>query len=185
MMPSHFVLLTYTCAIPTSRLRLVSALAGTAWMVNYEFMRAESILNGCPGAKVTTGECILNNMLTESKLGVAAGVHTYLQHVNQSDPNSPLESQLPHMAAFLLAREEHWYYFGSTGWWDNDYAWDALYDKASTCGKPTEPAPAVGSGPVYTRAFERCKVLLDCTNSSFCKGDIKFAAGESTKKEGL
>ena len=146
-------------------------------MANYEFMRAESIMNGCPGAKVTTGECILNNMLTESKLGVAAGVHTYLQHVNQSDPTSPLESQLPHMAAFLLARGEHWYYFGSTGWWDNDYAWDSLYDKASTCGKPTEPAPAVGAGPVYTRAFEHCNVLLDCTNTSFCKGDIKFEKG--------
>ena len=50
------------------------------------------------------------------------------------------------------------------------------YDKASTCGKPTEPAPAVGSGPVYTRAFEHCKVTLDCTDSSFCKGDIKFLA---------
>ena len=109
-----------------------------------------------------------------SKLGVAAGVHTYLQHVNQSDRASPLEDQLPHMAAFLLARQEHWYYFGSTGWWDDDYAWDALYDKASTCGKATQPAPAVGSGPVYTRAFENCKVTLDCTNSSSCKGDIQF-----------
>ena len=159
-----------------NELRLVDALTGKAWMVNYEFMRAESIMSGCPGAKVTTGECILNNMLTESKLGVAAGVHTYLQHVNKSDPKSTLESQLPHMAAFMLARQEHWYYFGSTGWWDDNYAWDALYDKASTCGKPTEPAPAVGSGPVYTRAFEHCKVTLDCTDSSFCKGDIKFLA---------
>jgi hypothetical protein len=48
--------------------------------VNYEFMRAESIMNGCPGAKISTGERILNNMLTKFKLGVAAGVHTYLQH---------------------------------------------------------------------------------------------------------
>ena len=29
-------------------------------------------------------------------------------------------------------------------------------------------------GPVYTRAFEHCKVSLDCTNSSACKGDIAF-----------
>ena len=66
--------------------RLVDALAGTSWMVNYEFMRAESILSGCPGAKVATGECILGNMLTESSLGVAAGVHTYLKHMNTTDP---------------------------------------------------------------------------------------------------
>jgi hypothetical protein len=58
------------------------------------------------------------------------------------------------MAAFMLARQEHWYYFGSAGWWDADYAWDALYDKVSTCGKPTQPVPVVGAGPVYTRAFE-------------------------------
>ena len=66
---------------------------------------------------MSTGECILNNMLTESKLGVPAGVHTYLQHVNATDPSSPLEDEMPHMAAFMLAREEHWYYFGSTGRW--------------------------------------------------------------------
>jgi hypothetical protein len=80
------------------------------------------------------------------------------------------------MAAFMLARQEHWYYmyFGSTGWWDDDFEWQALYDKASTCGKPTEPAPAVGSGPVYRRSFENCNVSLDCTNSSFYKGDIEF-----------
>merc|ERR1712166_436259 len=158
--------------------RLVDALAGSSWMANYEFMRAESIMNGCPGSAVSTGECILNNMLTESKLGVASGVHTYLQHVNATDPSSPLEDQLPHMAAFMLAREEHWYYFGSTGWWDADYSYQAVYDKASTCGKPSEPAPAVGSGPVYTRAFEHCAVSLDCTNSSFCKGNIQFLKSE-------
>lgn len=157
--------------------RLVDALAGTAWMVNYEFMRAESIMNGCPGANITTGECILDNMLAESKLGVAAGVHTYLKRVNASDPNSPIENQLPHMAAFMLAQQEHWYYFGSTGWWDDDYVWDELFDKVSTCGKPTELAPAVGSGPVYTRAFEHCKVSLDCTDSASCKGDIQFGTG--------
>ena len=39
-------------------------------MVNYEFMRAESIMNGCPGAKVRTGECILDNMLTEPGPGL-------------------------------------------------------------------------------------------------------------------
>eukprot|EP01051_Picozoa_sp_SAG22_P003900 SAG22_NODE_198_length_15480_cov_24.005526_8_plen_78_part_00 len=74
----------------------------------------------------------------------------------------------------MLAQAENWYYFGSTGWWDDDFAWQDLYDKATTCGKPTQPAPAVGSGPLYARTFERCTVSLDCTNTSFCVGDIRF-----------
>eukprot|EP01048_Picozoa_sp_COSAG05_P004454 COSAG05_NODE_240_length_13119_cov_122.275806_3_plen_142_part_00 len=74
----------------------------------YESARAESMDNGCPGAKVTTGWCVLDNLLTESNLGVAAGVHTYLQHVNRTDPTSPVESQLPHIAAFMLAQAENW-----------------------------------------------------------------------------
>ena len=76
----------------------------------------------------------------------------------------------------LFVQTENWYYFGSTGWWDNDFVWTDLYDKATGCGKPTEPAPAVGSGPVYSRSFEKCKVSLDCTNTTACKGDIKFGS---------
>ena len=37
------------------------------------------------------------------------GVHTYLHHVNVTDPTSPVESQLPHIAAFMLAQAENWY----------------------------------------------------------------------------
>ena len=93
------------------------------------------------------GWCILDNLLEESKLGVAAvrrsrihsfksfrskglrsirlrtecdlyhcavglhvqGVHTYLKHENATDPASPVESQLPHIAAFMLAQTENWY----------------------------------------------------------------------------
>ena len=76
--------------------RLVDALDGMAWTTYYESARAE--------AAFTTG--YLANMLTEQKLGVAAGVHTYYKNATE-DP-------LPHMAAFMLAQEEHWYYFGST-----------------------------------------------------------------------
>lgn len=156
--------------------RLVEALDGLSWSTYYESMRADSIMNGCPGSSVTTGWCILDNLLTEARLGVAAAMHTYLQHVNQTDPTSPVESQLPHMAAFMLAQQEHWYYFGSTGWWDDSYVWEALYDQASTCGKPTQPAPAVGSGPLFSRTFEQCTVSLDCTNTTACVGDIKFGS---------
>merc|ERR1711934_243539 len=154
--------------------KLAEALTGTQWMTYYESARAETMMNGCPGSKVTTGWCILDNLLTESARGIAAGVHTYLQHVNRTDPSSPVESQLPHMAAFMLAQQENWYYFGSTGWWDNSFEWEGLFDRATTCGKPVEPAPTVGSGPVYSRMFEHCRVSLDCTNTTFCQGDIKF-----------
>ena len=135
-------------------------------------------INGMPDSllQVSTGGCILNNMLKESELGVAAGVHVYLQHVNASDPTSPLEDQLPHMAAFLLAREEHWYYFGSTGWWDDSFSWNPLFDKAAACGKPLGPATQDAAGLVFTRKFAGCEAKLTCHNKTAanCVGDISF-----------
>ena len=68
-------------------------------------------------ALASTGQ--LQNMLTESSLGLSAGVHVYYQHANKSDPTSPLEDPTPHIAAFMLMRQEHWYFFGSTGWLDS------------------------------------------------------------------
>lgn len=52
----------------------------------------------------------LENMLTESNLGLAAGVHVYYQHTNKSDPTSPLEDPTPHIAAFMVMRQEYWYF---------------------------------------------------------------------------
>jgi len=150
--------------------KLATALDGLQWMSYYEGARAEVMLSGCPaGPQPGTGNwCVLDNMLTEARLGIASGVHTYLKN--------DTESQMPHMAAFLLARAENWYYFGSTGWWDKDFHWDALFDRASACGKPLEPPPAsgAGTGPVYRRAFAHCNVSLDCTQLDFCKGNIDF-----------
>ena len=57
--------------------------------------------------------------------GAAAGVHVYYQHVNQSDPTSPLEDPTPHVVTFMLFRQEHWYFFGSTGWFDDSWQWCA------------------------------------------------------------
>ena len=125
-------------------------------------------------ASVQSGWCDLYNLLTESKRGVAAGVHTYLKHINNSDPSSPVEDQMPHIAAFTLARAENWYYFGSTGWWDDDFRWTVLWDKASNCGLPLGPAPAVTSGPVFRRQYQHCQVTLDCTNTSYCRGSLSF-----------
>ena len=37
----------------------------------------------------------------------------------------------------MLAREEHWYSFASTGWLDPDWKWyGELYSRLSACGKP-------------------------------------------------
>jgi len=148
--------------------RLADALEGTQWMSYYESARAESMLDGCPEGKQTGSWCILGNMLQESKLGIPSGVHTYLKNNT--------ENQLPHMAAFMLSRNDYWYYFGSTGWWDNSFHWDENWDKASSCGMAKGPSSA---GPVYKRAFEHCEVTLDCTQNDFCRGDISFEADTS------
>lgn len=153
---------------------LAEALQGTAWMTYYESMRAEAALDGCPGATDSRGWCILGNMLEEARRGIASGVHTYLRHANATDPASPIESQLPHMAAFMLAREENWYYFGSSGWWDKDFSWSSLFDRASGCGRPITPPPALDAGPIFHRKYERCLVSLNCTDSAACVGDIAF-----------
>ena len=146
--------------------KLVAALEGTTWQLNYEFMRAEGL--------AATGQ--LQNMLEESKLGLAAGVHVYYQHTNQSDPKSPLEDPTPHIAAFMLMRQEHWYFFGSTGWLDADWQWSKLYDTLNACGAPVD-AQAKGGPDVYTRAYTKCKVTVDCTNTA-CTATIEGPNGE-------
>ena len=140
--------------------RLVTALAGTRWQRYYEFFRAEASLS----------KGLLPNMLEEAKHGVGAGVHTYY---HKPLPNGTREDPTSHMAAFLLAREEGWYYFGSTGWLDSDFVWSPLYDQAAACGKPRAPA-AVSASHVYSRAFAGCNVTLDCSNEAACVGSIDF-----------
>lgn len=72
-------------------------------------------------------DTIQSNMLEEDRLNVAAGVHTYL---TTNATTKVVESHLPHMAAFLLVRKENWYYFGSTGWWDESYVPQGLLCRA-------------------------------------------------------
>ena len=78
-----------------------------------------------------------------------------------------------HVAAFLLFREEHWYYFGSTGWMDPDFRWSKLYDLK--CGKPIEPA---SNGPVYRRRYENCDVTLNATNPDHLIGSVAQRSGQ-------
>jgi hypothetical protein len=78
----------------------------------------------------------------------------------------------------MLAQEEHWYYFGSTGWWDDSFTWSPLYDNVTKCGKPSGAATQSGpaASPIYKRDFEHCKVALDCTQADFCRGSIDWSA---------
>eukprot|EP00965_Chrysotila_dentata_P212964 6187362-Pleurochrysis_carterae.AAC.2 len=136
--------------------RLLSSLEGLAWMTYCESARAEQVTKPESG---TTNVSALRNMLEEGRRGVAAGVHAYYQR-----NGTQLEDPLPHVAAFMLVREEHWYYFGSTGWLDSDWAWTALYDLR--CGRPAAPALALGDSQLaYTRRYEKCSVTLDCTHA--------------------
>jgi hypothetical protein len=126
--------------------RLLDALAGLDFMRYYEFVRAESALSSG----------LLPNMLEESRRGVPVGAHTYFKNATE-DPTA-------HMAAFLLGREDGWYFFGSTGWFDRDFAWSAEYDRAAVCGRPLGPA---SGGPLhFARNFTGCTVRLECTNGS-------------------
>jgi hypothetical protein len=150
--------------------KLVAALSGSVWQLNYEFMRAEDI--------AATGQ--LQNMLEESRLGLAAGVHVYYTHLNASDPKSALEDPSPHIAVFMLMRQEYWYYFGSTGWLDGDWKWSKLYDALDACGAPTD-ATAMGGPNVYTRRYDGCTITVDCTVRTACNASIAGANGKLLK----
>jgi len=134
--------------------RLVEALQGTDYQINYEFMRAEQM--------ASSGQ--LGNMLEESSRGIPAGVHTYLHNATE-DPT-------PHLATFMLFRQEHWYSFSSTGWLDQDWAWTPLYERLSGCGRPVQNITVVRS--LYTRKYEHCGVSLDCTDEKACVASIDW-----------
>jgi len=128
--------------------RLLDALDGLDFQLNYEFMRAEEL--------ASSGQ--LANMLEESRRRVPVNMHTYL--------SSPEEDPTPHIAVFLLFRQANWYFFASTGWLDDDWAWSPLYDRVSACGKPLGDAVGDPALTVLTRKYENCAVRLDCTNTT-------------------
>ena len=180
--------------------------ANVTWLSYYESARAEAMLQGCPERNGTAGWCLIHNMLEESKRGIAGAVHTYLKNET--------EAQNGHIAAFMLARSDYWYYFGvsstapssllthvyavpqltsstglfshraflfsstphlqSTGWWDDSYKWDPLYDSVSKCGKP-KGAAQQSTNNIFTRSFTGCDVTLDCSQVDFCRGEIKMS----------
>ena len=88
------------------------------------------------------------------------GVHTYLKNATE-DPT-------PHLAAFQIFRQEHWYSFSSTGWLDADWHWSPLYDELGACGKPLGNATGAPAPTVYTRDFEHCSFVLNCTVPGAC-----------------
>jgi len=111
------------------------------------------------------GAALIEDMLKEGDAGVASGMHSYYHRLrpelNQTGPEDPTA----HIAAFMLVRRELWYYTGSTGWFDRDFKWSSVYDDAAKCGRPL--APAMRPAPrVYTREYERCHVMVNCTKVS-------------------
>lgn len=145
--------------------RLVSALEGTQYQFNYEFMRAEQM--------ASSGQ--LANMLEESRLGIPAGVHTYLKNST--------EDLTPHLAVFMLFRQEHWYSFTSTGWLDKDWSWSPLYDRLGTCGLPLNNATATKPGVAYFRKYENCTVSLNCSDPKNCRAAIDWGTKQISRMQ--
>ena len=94
------------------------------------------------------------------------------------------EDPTPHLAAFMVFRQEHWYSFSSTGWLDSDWEWHDIYDKLGSCGTPVDKEAVGAPAPtVYTREYQHCKFKLDCSNPApkSCVTSIKWSAtGEVT-----
>ena len=110
----------------------------------------------------------LPNMLAEAARDIPAGMHTYLKSLDE-DPT-------PHAAAFLLARGEHWYFFASTGWLDSDWVWSDAYDRLSRCGRPRGLAVGMPAPTVFTRQFDHCAVMVNCTNTTKngCRATVDY-----------
>jgi hypothetical protein len=100
--------------------RLVDALSGTQYLFNYEFFRAEQ----------AASSFALPNLLEESALGIPVGMHTRVPHACTrtlrarvsaaraalTEPACPpcrylnnlTEDPMPHLAAFMVFRQEQW-----------------------------------------------------------------------------
>lgn len=114
--------------------RLLDALDGTSFQLNYESVRAEKVptprfqpttLQNFAHLWMCSSPCMvqlassgmLPNMLEEARRGVRVGFHVYLKAAD--------EDVTPHLAAFLVVRAEGWLFFASTGWVDDDWRWQA------------------------------------------------------------
>lgn len=138
--------------------RLLAALDGLDYLLNYEGVRAE--------AMHSSGD--LANMLEEARRDVPVGVHTYLR--------SAKEDLSAHVAVFLLFRRDYWFYFASTGWLDKDWAYHPIFDTAAKCGKPLGLPTGAPPPLAYRRAYEHCAVSINCTTAKDgCHAAITWA----------
>eukprot|EP00966_Prymnesium_polylepis_P012613 289551-Prymnesium_polylepis.1 len=80
--------------------RFVDALRGLQYVRYYEGA-------GAYADAVKPGG-LYDSLRLEGQQQMAVGAHAYYP--------SAATDVTPHLASFLLFREEHWYYFGSTGW---------------------------------------------------------------------
>ena len=58
------------------------------------------------------------------------------------------------------------YFFASTGWLDNDWAWHDSYNRVAKCGQPKDDVVGIPTPHVYTRAYEHCSAILNCTSTA-------------------
>lgn len=141
--------------------RLLDGLAGTNFMINYEFFRVESL--------ASSGS--LANLIEESRRDVSVGVHVYLKNAT--------EDVTPHLAAFLVVRRDYWYLFASTGWLDSDWAWHASFEQAAKCGRAIGLAVGSPAPTVYRREYEHCTAVINCTSTGAEEADeVAGGAGE-------
>lgn len=136
---------------------LVDALDGLSWLTYYESARAEQMF-ALPPRPLLPPDALFDNMVREGSLGVAAAMHAYYH----ADVNGTAEDVTQHIVAFMMVREQGWYYLGSTGWLDKDYRWSSMYDMR--CGRPVAAASRLRAG-VYVRQYEACAVRIDCTQA--------------------
>ncbi|GAB5372814.1 hypothetical protein AAMO2058_001696800 [Amorphochlora amoebiformis] len=142
--------------------RFMKQLTRGGWVRYYEFVRGE---NPFP---------VLPNIIREGELGMSVVIHVYLER-NVSAPDLT-----DHIALFLIAREEGFYFMASTGWLDADWTWHAQYDLEY--GQPVEKPQKIfhnesgSQGITYSRRYTKCNVSLKCSSidSDDCKGAIDF-----------
>lgn len=124
------------------------------------------------GARGEDAFPLLENMLIEAELNIPVVMHVYT--------NGPDEDITTHLALFLIARGDYFYFMASTGWLDDNWHWYPEYDRdygvpiGKAVRKKTTVNDETGLEPVvYTRNFTKSFVTLTCYNETTgCVGAI-------------
>jgi len=131
---------------------MLEILGVDGWVRYYEFVTGK---NPFPA---------LDNMIIEAKLGLSVIMHVYIAKSDHS-----IET---HVALFLIARADKFFFMASTGWLSDNWHWHKEYDQ--DYGRPLAfakkkivrnimaPANMSASTVTYTREYTKCRVTLTC-----------------------